>query len=227
MKKNLLIYPGFVTDTWCSIEQRYLWLVGPLDEHFNVYWLVPPAGSKHTRCREEGNRSKEPIYVTRLKEKNARIIEADISKYNLFGNLILLRKILKKHRIDAVTQWFSPLGYYLELTAKLCEVPVFRKEHTFTFAENRKYKIVKYWFWKWTTSYYITNSIAVARHLIDNRVVTAGNSTVVYNAFDISSYPTARKEESRGTLLHEFNLSPDTILLGCVAESTEANNNTF
>ena len=59
LKKNLLIHPGFQIDTWSSIEQRYIWLDKPLREYFNVFWLVPPTGSKYSRHTNKKDKDKE------------------------------------------------------------------------------------------------------------------------------------------------------------------------
>lgn len=217
MARNILIYPGFVTDTWSSIEQRYLWLDGPLRKHFNIFWLIPPAGSKHTRCRDEENRAKEPIYVTHLKKLNANVIEADITKFNFLKNFFLLRKIFKIYEIDAVTQFFSPLGYYVECIAKILGIKVIRKEHNFTFHKDRKYKIIKWFFWKLTTDYYIAVSKPVENHLQKIKGLIKDNSYVVYDGFDIDSFPKPNPLKSREGLTNEFQLSLDIAIISCIA----------
>lgn len=216
-KKTLLIYPGFVGDTWCSIEQRYLWLDAPLRKYFNVYWLVPPTGSRYTRYGNEENRYKEPIYVTHLKQIGANIIEADISKYNIFRNVFLLKKILKTYKIEAVTQFFSPLGYYLEIVARIIGINVIRKEHTFTFHKSRKYTLIKWLFWKYTTDYYVSVSRSVENHLKTKRLIK-NNSYVVYDGFDIDTFPKPNQSLSREELMKEFKLPFDSVIVSCIAK---------
>lgn len=216
MTKNILIYPGFVTDAWCSIEQRYLWLDEPLRKYFNVFWLVPPTGSKYTRCINEENRDKEPIYVTYLRKSNANIIVADITKFNFIKNYFLLKKILKTYKIDVVTQFFSPLGYYVELAAKLTGIKVIRKELNFTFHKKRKYKMIKWFFWKYSTDYYIPVSKPVEDHLKTKKLIK-GNSYVVYNGLDIDKFPEPNSTKSKEDLINEFRLPTEVIFISCIA----------
>jgi len=218
--KTILIYPGFVIDTWCSIEQRYIWLDEPLKDHFNVYWLIPPTGSKYSRCKKEENRNKEPIYVSKLKEINAKLIYCDITKYNFIKNFFMLRKIFKDYKIDAVYTHFGFLRYYVELIAKISGVKVIRGEHGFTFHKKRRFKLLKWLFWKSTTDYYIPVSNAVAKHLEEKRLLK-NNVYVVYDGFDIEDFPTPNYSENRQRLIEEFGLPQDAKIISCIAQIEE------
>lgn len=217
LKKNLLMHPGFQIDTWSSIEQRYIWLDNPLREYFNVFWLVPPMGSKYSRYTDRNEKDKEPIYVTILKQNKANIIECDITKYNMVKNYLLLKNIFDKYNIDAVFTHFDPLRYSLEIIAKMEGVKVIRGEHNCTFMKRRRFKFIKWFIYKFTTDYYISVSQSVERHLIEKKL-QRNNGYVVYNGFDMSFHPESNKELSRRSVIKEFCLPEMSRIISCVAK---------
>ena len=192
-----------------------MWLDQPLREYFEVFWLVPPTSSRQGRWNDGRLLTSEPIYVTKLKAIEARLIEADITKYDVVANLRLLREVLGRWQIDAVYAHFSPLRYHLELAAKLSGVQVIRAEHGFTFHRERKYKVPKWLFYKWTTDYYITVSRSVLDHLRNVRLCSY-NASVVYDGFDIERYPAPRKQESRRIIAREIPFPAEASILTCI-----------
>jgi glycosyltransferase involved in cell wall biosynthesis len=216
-KKNLLIHPGFQIDTWSSIEQRYIWLDEPLKEHFNVFWLVPPTGSKYNRYTNPEFKCKEPIFVTKLKEINANIIECDLTKYNLLKNFSLVSKLFNEYRIDAIFTHFDPLRYSLEIISKIKGVKVIRGEHNYTFIKERRYKFLKWFIYKLATDYYVSVSKSVQQHLVDQRLQTK-NGCVVYDGFDFDQYPAPNKDASQRSIIKEFHLPENSRIISCIAK---------
>jgi glycosyltransferase involved in cell wall biosynthesis len=216
-KKNLLIHPGFLIDTWSSIEQRYIWLDQPLKKYYNVYWLVPPTGSQHSRYTNPEYKNKEPIFVTKLKEIGATLIECDLSKYNQVKNYALVRKIFVDYNIDAIFTHFDPLRYFLEIIAKIKGVKIIRGEHSHTFIKERRYKFFKWFIYKFATDYYVSVSKSVQQHLID-KGLQKNNGCVVYDGFDLDKYPGANKQESFQSIIQEFNLPANTRIISCIAK---------
>lgn len=225
VKKNLLIYTGFVTDTWSSIEQRYIWLEKGLASDFNVYWLVPPAGSVYSRCNDEENRSREPVYVTELKRLNASVIEMDITRANGMLNFIRLSRLFRRYRIHAVYTHFNPLRYYLELTAAMNRIKVIKGEHNDEFAPDRKYRLCKYLFWRLVTDYYIFVSSQVEKHY--GRIGLGSPSCTVHNGFDISHLPPPDPEKSRQRLIRHYNLPASARIISCIAKIESRKNQLF
>ena len=217
LKKNLLIHPGFQIDTWSSIEQRYIWLDKPLREYFNVFWLVPPTGSKYSRYTNKKDKDKEPIYVEKLKDLKANIIECDLTKYNMVKNYSLLKDIFDKYNIDAVFAHFDPLRYSLEIIAKIKGIKVIRKEHNHTFIKERRFKFIKWFIYKFATDYYISVSRSVERHLIEKKL-QRDNGYVVFDGFDMNIHPEPNKEISRKSVIKEFFLPDKSRVIGCVAK---------
>lgn len=216
-KKNLLIHPGFQIDTWSSIEQRYIWLDEPLKEYFNVIWLVPPTGSKYSRFTNPEYKNKEPIFVSRLKEINATLIECDLTKYNQFKNFRLVKKIFDEYNIDAIFTHFDPLRYSLEIISKIKGVKVIRGEHNYTFIKERRYKYIKWFIYKFATDYYVSVSKSVQQHLID-KGLQRNNGCVVYDGFDLQQYPETNENASFQSIIKEFNLPKNSKIICCVAK---------
>lgn len=215
--KNILIYPGFRIDTWCCIEERETWLEKPLSEHFNVYWLIPPIGSKYSRLNNEQNREKEPIYVTHLKKLGAKLIIADLTNFNFIKNFLLLRGIFKTYEIDAVVSHFSRLRFHVELCAKISGVKVIKREHNCEFDKNRRFQLIKRIFWKFVSDYYLPISKAVEDHLEENGLL-GKNSYMIYGGHDFKSYPASDKEKNREDLIREFRLSSNNRIISCIAK---------
>ena len=216
-KKNLLIHPGFRIDTWSHIEQRYIWLDQPLKEYYNVFWLVPPTGSQSSRYTDPAYKDREPLFVTKLKEINATLIECDLAKYNQLRNYVSLKKIFDNYNIDAIFTHFDPLRYVLEILAKVKGVKIIRGEHSFTFIKERRYKIIKWFIYKFTTDYYVSVSCSVQQHLM-NKGLQKKNGCVVYDGFDFDQYPEANKPESLQSIVKEFNLAENSRIISCVAK---------
>ncbi len=214
--KNILIFPGFITDTWSSIEERYVGLDRELSKTYNLFWLVPPTGSKHSRCIDGNNRYNEPIFVTKLKDLDANLIECELTKYNLLKNVLAIRTIIKKYNICAVYTHFGYHRYYVELASRLSGIVVIKGEHTSEFAAGRKYKFIKRIFWKLTASYYIPVSKFVDLNLRKEGLVT-NNSHVVYNGFDFESFPKLDRAECNELIVSEFNLPRSARIVSCIA----------
>lgn len=214
---NTLIYPGFVTDAWSSIEERYLWLDQPVCKLGMCYWLVPPTGSRYASVRDPVNRSKEPVYVSKLKSANARVIECDLNIYNVFKNFLELARIFKKYKIDLVYTHFGLLRFHVELAAKLLGVKVVKGEHNFAFHEDRRFKTIKRIFWKMVTHYYIPVSRAVETHLQINDVMK-DNGMVVYDGFDLTRYPISNPEIRRVETQKQLGVNQESRFLLCVAK---------
>ena len=80
MKKNILIVPGFLSDTYSAIERSFVEFSGWCKDDLEITWLVPSMGFKESRFESRANREllSEQIYVAELKKKNIPIIEGNI-----------------------------------------------------------------------------------------------------------------------------------------------------
>ena len=76
MKKNILIVPGFVCDTYCSIEKLTVHLVNSLAADFNFIWLVPDIKYKDVRLKNRFNQIKlaHPKYMDAIIENKQKYI---------------------------------------------------------------------------------------------------------------------------------------------------------
>ena len=203
---NVLVFPGFLDDTWSSIEERYLWLDAPLRAEGDCHWLVPwRAGAP------------EPRYSAELGRIGARTIKADLRPGTPIRNFRRLSRIFQAHRIDLVYTHFGPLRHQVEAAARMRGVRVARGEHNFAFHSDRRFRFAKRLFWRWAVDHFVPVSQAVATHLAEAGVMR-GNGTVVHDGFDLARYPAPAKAESRNDVLRELEITGQPHLLACVAK---------
>lgn len=203
---NVLLFPGFLDDTWSSIEERYLWLDAPLRGVGDCHWLVPMR-----------NGAAEPRYAAELRKIGAKLIIADLRPTTPLRNFLRLAGIFKNYRLDLLYTHFGPLRHQVEAIAHMLGVRVARGEHNFAFHPDRRFKRAKRLFWRWAVDYFVPVSNAVAGHL-EKAGVMQGNGMVVHDGFDTARYPLPAKAESREKILRELRLQQAPPLLACIAK---------
>lgn len=121
MKKTILLVPGFVCDTWCTIENYTLELTKVLSDDFNIIWLVSNINNPYNVFKNKENREvlKEPVCATEAKKNDIQVINADLSKYNLLKNIFVLNKIFKQYNVDAIYTEFGFERYMATICTKL------------------------------------------------------------------------------------------------------------
>jgi glycosyltransferase involved in cell wall biosynthesis len=108
-KVRILIVPGFVVDTYSTIEQNLVELSSEPDPGIEFLWLVPDIESKYNQFSKPENRQSltEPVWVTHLRHHGIPYVVGNVSKYNVLSNFLLFRDIFRKYRIDAVYTHFG------------------------------------------------------------------------------------------------------------------------
>lgn len=134
MKKRILIVSGFVVDTYSEIEKSYVELSEYIEKNSNnleVIWLIPDISWKDNRFRYKYNKEKlsEPLFVSKLKEKNIKTIRGNISKYNFIANFFLLKSIIRENNISAVYTHYGHERFYTTLIAKMAHKITIWNEH--------------------------------------------------------------------------------------------------
>lgn len=143
MKKTILFIPGFVCDTWCTIENYTVELTKVLQEDFNIIWLVPNIINPDNKFKNEESRSNlsEPVYAIEAKRHNIKLVRADLSKKNIIKNLLTLNKIFKQYNIDAVYTEFGFERYMATICSKLLGKKTIFRAHG---SMGGNHKIIKY-----------------------------------------------------------------------------------
>lgn len=120
-KVRVLLVPGFVVDTYSSIEQSLVELSSRPDPDIEFLWLVPEIRYKHNRFARLANRERlnEPVWVTRLRQHGIPYVVGNVSKYNLLSNFMLFRDLFRKHDIDAVYTHFGFERFWAAFFGKL------------------------------------------------------------------------------------------------------------
>jgi glycosyltransferase involved in cell wall biosynthesis len=201
---RVLMFPGFLENTWSSIEERYLWLDAPLRREGECFWLAPRGGA-------------DARYVAELRKIGANVVTLDLAPRRVLRNFRLLSGLFSELGIDVVYTHFGSLRFQVEAAAKLCGVRVARGEHNLAFHHDRRFRLAKRVFWRWSTDYFVPVSETVAAHL-EAVGVMRGNGMVVHDGFDAARYPTPAPEESRKQVVLELGLDPGSRLLLCVAK---------
>ncbi len=120
-KVRILVVPGYVVDTYSSIEQSLVELSARPDPDIELLWLVPDINSKYNRFSRPENRHKlnEPVWVTQLRHHGIPYVIGNVSKYNFMSNFLLFRDIFRKNRIDAVYTHFGFERFWTAFFGKL------------------------------------------------------------------------------------------------------------
>ncbi|MBP2027207.1 glycosyltransferase involved in cell wall biosynthesis [Acetoanaerobium pronyense] len=132
-KKNILIVPSFLADTYSNIEDIYVRMSKDLRGEFRFIWLVRDPLSSKERYKNEENRGKilKTRYVENLENIGIKVIEREISRFNFFKNFSIFKKIFKNYSIDAVYTHFDFEKYYACFFGKLFRKKVFFNEHMY------------------------------------------------------------------------------------------------
>lgn len=123
---RVLLVPGFVVDTYSSIEQSLVELSARRDSTIEFLWLVPEIGWKHNRFARPDSRERleEPVWVEHLRQHGIPYVIGNISKYNAWANFLLFRDLFHRYRIDAVYTHFGFERFWAAFYAKLLGVTV-------------------------------------------------------------------------------------------------------
>lgn len=120
-KVRVLLVPGFVVDTYSSIEQSLVELSARPDPDIEFLWLVPEIGHSDNRFARPASceHLSEPVWVTQLRQHGVPYVVGNISKYNIFANFRLFRDVFRQHRIDAVYTHFGMERFWAAFFGKI------------------------------------------------------------------------------------------------------------
>lgn len=191
MKKNILIVPGFVCDTYCSIEKLTVHLVNSLAADFNFIWLVPDIKYKDVRLKNRFNQIKlaHPKYMDAIIENKQKYIIGNISKFNLFYNFIFLRHIIIDHGIDAVYVQFGYERFWVAFIAKLLSKKVIWHEHWLSL----RTKFI--WFKRCFYAMFVDVFLAVSNHIAESLRDVGRPIVVVSNGKELSLFEKMKPSE--------------------------------
>ncbi|MDD3436885.1 MAG: glycosyltransferase [Candidatus Gastranaerophilales bacterium] len=180
--KTILFIPGFVCDTWSIIEQYSIELTKELSQNYNIIWLAPSIKNPYNIFKDKKNKYKlqEPVYATEAKKHNIKVITADLSKFNLIKNLIVLKKIFNNYKIDAVYMQFGFERYVGTISSKLLGKKVIYTEHSYP--PKLKYPLIRHFLYKIFVDNFITISQASAEKLPKNKSIKVVPNAI--NVFD-------------------------------------------
>ncbi len=189
MKKTILFIPGFVCDTWSTIENYTIELTKVLSDDFNIIWLVPTINNPYNKFKNENCKAnlKEPIYVTEAKKNNIQIITADLSKFNLIKNLFVLNKIFKENKVNAVYTEFGFKRYVATICSKLLGKKTIFRAHGHMGGKFKFFKLIIY-------SLFMDVFLPVS-YYVQSFVPKFKKSVVVQNPVEIIDYEKPSREE--------------------------------
>lgn len=202
MKKTLLFVPGFVCDTYTSIEHMSTLLSKHLEKEFNIVWIVPTIKCNINRFKNSENKYKltEPLYVSHLRKKGIKTINADFSKFNLVNNFILFRKIFHDVRPYCVFTQYGIERFHTAFFAKLFGKQVIWYEHWNSL--GTKFILPKKVFYQLFIDEFITVSDFIAGTLPRNKRIN-----IIPNAREIKKYQETDKNKIKKKLqLEKFDL---------------------
>lgn len=197
-KKTLLFAPGFVSDTFCTIENRTIELTKELSENYNVIWLVQDIKSDCNYFKNPENRDKltEPVYVSEIKKHGIQHITVSLSKKNQLKNYFILKKVFKENQIDAVMVEFGIERFIMTFWAKMFGKQLIWYEHYYSLnPDDSKFVALKKVFYR----FFISNYIAVSNHIAET-LPKNGKIFAVQNAAELKDTSIYNKAELKKTL---------------------------
>lgn len=198
---KVLLVSGFITDTFSEIEKSFIDLTLHTNSKLNkeIIWLVPNKKNKYNsyKNKEVYDTLEEPIYVTELKKHNIKMVEYNVSKYNILKNYLNLKRIIKKNKIKSIYTHFGYERFYVAFVGKLLGVKVVWNEHWFSL--NTKFKAIKKLFYK----YFIDEFICISKCIYDS--IDSDNKHLIYNAVTITEKNKVSFEE-KSNICKKLNL---------------------
>ena len=196
--KNILFIPGFLCDTWSTIEQYTIDLTKELSNEYNIIWLAPSIKNSDNAFKNISNKDKlqEPVYVTEAKKHNIKVITADLSKFNLFKNLFILWQIFNNYKIDATLMQFGFERYVGTISTKLLGKKVIYTEYSNPL--KLKYPLIRSFIYK----LFVDHFIAVS-HLSTETLPKSKTIDVVHNAIEVLDENIIDEERSKKTSYRE------------------------
>lgn len=200
MYRTLLV-SGFVADTFTEIEKSLidLTLYTNSKEDKEIIWLVPNKDNKYNsyKNKEVYDALEEPLYVTELKKHNIKLVEYNISKYNIIKNYFKLKKIIKENKINSIYTHFGYERFHVAFIGKLSGAKVIWNEHWFSL--NTKFTKIKKMFYK----NFVDEFICVSKCIYDS--IDSNKKHLIYNAVTIKESNKVSIEE-RQELSKKLNL---------------------
>lgn len=204
--KKILLVSGFIADTYSEIEKSLVELSVFINKskEKEIIWLVPNIKNKYNRYKNKElyNSLVEPIYVSKLKENSIKVIELNLSKYNLIKNFFELRKVIRKQEIDEIYTHFNFERFYGAFIGKILGVRVVWNEHWLSL--NTKFRRLKKVFYK----IFIDDFICISRAIYDS--IPYDNKHLVYNGINVDEYKKITLED-RNDLCKKLNLKSGMI----------------
>lgn len=201
MKKTILFVPGFVCDTYTSIEHMSILLSKHLEKDFHVVWVVPSIKCNINRFKDLENKYKltEPLYVSHLKKQEIKFINADFSKFNFIHNFILFKNIFHNIRSDYVFTQYGIERFHTALISKIYRKQIIWSEHWNSL--GTKFIWAKRIFYQLFIDHFIAVSDYIADTLPKNKHVY-----VVPNALERKEYQELDKNKTKQKLqLSQFD----------------------
>lgn len=200
MYRTLLV-SGFVADTFTEIEKSLIDLTLYTNKkgQKEIIWLVPNKDNKYNSYKNEElyNSLKEPMYVSELKRQNIKIIEYNISKYNIIKNYYNFKNIIKNYNINSIYTHFGYERFHAAFIGKLLGAKVIWNEHWFSL--NTKFTKVKKLFYK----NFVDEFICVSKCIYDS--IDTANKHLIYNAVNIKKTNKINEQEKK-ELIEKLNL---------------------
>lgn len=210
-KVRILLVPGFIVDTYSTIEQNLVELSAKADSDIEFLWLVPEISHKHNRFWRPENRAAlaEPVWVTHLRHHGIPYVVGNVSKYNLLSNFLLFRDIFQKNRIDAVYTNFGFERFWTAFFGKLFGKVVIWHERWHSL--GTRFVLPKRLFYRFFVDEFIAISNFITGTLPHGRRVhTILNATR-------SDAPTALDPKKASELRHRLGVSDDIKIVLMVA----------
>ncbi|MDD5432011.1 MAG: glycosyltransferase family 4 protein [Candidatus Omnitrophica bacterium] len=168
--KNVLLIPGFLSDTFSTVEKLSFHLTEILQEEgYSVVWLVQDVRSCFNVYKNSINVGSlnEPVYVTELKKCKITFVTKKLYKFNLIKDYFIFKEIIKNYKIDCVIVQFGLERFYAAMFSKIFGVKVIWYERWASL--HSKFWFLKKIFYHLFVDFFIANSEFTAKTLPRNK----------------------------------------------------------
>ncbi len=130
-----------------------------------------------------------------------------------------LVRLIRQHKITLIHSHLLGSNVYAAMAGLLTRVPVVATYHGMVdVSPSERFRWIKHMAMRWGISRYVTVSEGLKANVLEQGLLRAEATTVIYNGIDISRYGLTDKKALR----QELGFSDDTIVVGCLGNVRKA-----
>ena len=197
-KKNVLIAPGFLPNSYCIVEKIFIEYAERLSDQYKVYWL---------------HFEENPLYVKYVNSDTVNIVHLDLKNKNLIEQFIYIYRFIKIHEFDLIITAFGFYRFFVSMAGKLNGAIVVW--HECWLSLKGKGSFLKKIYYKHCIDSFIANSNFTKDHLVQGGVPL--ERIIVINRGYHKNDMMISAEGKISSLRRELSIKETDIVIGMVS----------